>query len=108
MATVMYRKSNPKPDKVAAAVNGLYKASYNKFWFDEVWMFVTKKIIFNNISRPIAWFDRNVVDGFMNFLSILTNFISRKIKIVQSGEIQDYSWAFIMGTLVIVVLMIFV
>lgn len=108
IATIMYRKSNPKPEKVASAVMGLYKASYNKFWFDEVWIFVTKKIIFNNISRPVAWFDRNVVDGFMNFISTLTNYISRKIKVVQSGEIQDYSWAFIMGTLVIVVLIIFI
>jgi len=108
IATFMYRKSNPKPEKVASAVMGLYKASYNKFWFDEVWMFVAKKIIFNNISRPVAWFDRHVVDGFMNFISTLTNYISRKIKVVQSGEIQDYSWAFIMGTLVIAVLIIFI
>jgi NADH-quinone oxidoreductase subunit L len=108
LATVMYRKSNPKPDKVAAALSGLYKASYHKFWFDEVWIFVTKKIIFDNISRPIAWFDRHVVDGFMNGLSSATNYLSRKIKVVQSGEIQDYAWAFIMGALVIVVLMVFV
>lgn len=104
LATWMYRKQNTKPDKVASAVSGLYKASYNKFWFDEVWLFVTKKVIFNNISRPIAWFDRHVIDAFMDLQSTVTNYVSRKIKIIQSGEIQDYTWAFIAGTLVIVVL----
>jgi NADH-quinone oxidoreductase subunit L len=108
IATIMYLKENNKSDKFAAAFKHLYKASFNKFWFDEIWLFVTKKIIFNCISRPIAWFDRHIIDGFMNLLSTVTNTVSRKIKFVQSGEIQDYAWAFIMGTLAIVVLIIFI
>jgi len=108
VATVMYRKENKMPDRVAAGVKGLYTAAYHKFYFDEVWMFITQKIIFNGISRPIAWFDRHVVDGFMNLQSTMTNYVSRKIKFAQSGEIQDYAWAFIMGTVVIVSLLIFI
>ncbi|MDD4922962.1 MAG: NADH-quinone oxidoreductase subunit L, partial [Bacteroidales bacterium] len=52
VATVMYRKENKMPDKVAASVKGLYSAAYHKFYFDEVWMFITQKIIFNGVSRP--------------------------------------------------------
>lgn len=107
VATVLYRKENAMPDKIASGMKGLYMAAYNKFYFDEVWIFITKKILFNLVSKPIAWFDRHVVDGFMNLLSTATNHAAGKIKIVQSGEIQDYSWAFIMGTVVIVVLMVF-
>jgi NADH-quinone oxidoreductase subunit L len=106
IATLMYRKANDKPDKVAAAVKGLYKASYNKFWFDEGWLFVTKQILFKRVSAPIAWFDRHIIDGFMNLLASVTNTVSRRIKGVQSGELQDYVWAFYMGTMVIVVLVI--
>lgn len=40
----------------------------------------------------------------MDLQSTVTNYVSRKIKIIQSGEIQDYTWAFLVGTLVIVVL----
>jgi NADH-quinone oxidoreductase subunit L len=64
--------------------------------------------MFQCVSRPIAWFDRHVIDGFMNALSSVTNSVSRKIKGLQSGNIQDYSWAFITGALVIVVLLVFV
>jgi NADH-quinone oxidoreductase subunit L len=107
IATFMYFKANDKPDRVALAVKGLYKASYNKFWFDEVWMFVTKKIIFQRISKPIAWFDRHIIDGFMNLLSTVTNLASTGIKRIQSGELQDYAWAFYMGAMVIVALVVF-
>lgn len=106
IATVMYRKSNDKPDRVAATVKGLYKASFNKFWFDEGWLFVTKQILFKRVSAPIAWFDRHIIDGFMNLLATVTSSVSRRIKGIQSGELQDYAWAFYMGTMVIVVLVI--
>jgi len=108
IATWMYRKENKISDKVAGSVKGLYVAAYHKFYFDEIWLFVTKKVVFNYVSRPIAWFDRHVVDGFMNLQSTITNFVSRKIKFAQSGEIQDYAWAFIMGAVVIVSLLVFI
>jgi len=107
IATVMYLKKNTKPDTMEAALKPLYNASYNKFWFDEVWMFATKQIVFARISKPIAWFDRHIIDGFMNALASVTNWTSRKIKVVQSGEIQDYALAFFVGALVIAALVIF-
>ena len=70
--------------------------------------FLYKKSGINCISKPIAWFDRHCVDGFMNLQSTITNFVSRKIKFTQSGEIQDYVWAFFMGTMVIISLLIFI
>jgi NADH-quinone oxidoreductase subunit L len=108
IATIMYRKQNALPDKVAGSVKGLYTAASRKFYFDEIWLFVTKKFVFNCISKPIAWFDRHVVDGFMDLQSTVTNYVSRKIKFAQSGEIQDYTWAFIMGAVIIVSLLVFI
>ncbi|MDD2611619.1 MAG: NADH-quinone oxidoreductase subunit L [Bacteroidales bacterium] len=108
IATWMYRKKNTSSDKVTASIKGLYTAAYHKFYFDEIWIFVTKKIIFNGISKPVAWFDRHVVDGFMNLQSTMTNYLSRKIKFTQSGEIQDYAWAFMMGAVVIISLLVFI
>ena len=37
---------------------------------DEVYLFRNKKdTSFNYISRPVAWFDRHIVDGFMNLIA---------------------------------------
>ncbi|GHT31366.1 NADH dehydrogenase subunit L [Bacteroidia bacterium] len=104
IATILYRKHNEKPDKIAVSLNGLYVAASRKFYFDEVWLFVTKTVIFKYISAPIAWFDRHVIDGFMNMWAYVSNWTSSKIKGIQSGVTQDYAWAFIVGALVIVVL----
>jgi NADH-quinone oxidoreductase subunit L len=40
-----------------------YKTAYRKFYIDEIYLFITKKIIFNLVGRPAAWIDRNIVDG---------------------------------------------
>ena len=41
----LYKKQNDKPDKIAASLSGFYKAAYHKFYIDELYLFITKKII---------------------------------------------------------------
>lgn len=108
IATWMYTK----PSKNIAGIisnktNGLYKAAYNRFYIDEIYQFITHKIIFKCISTPIAWFDRHVVDGFVNSLAWMTNIASVKIKGFQSGHVQQYAIVFISGLLLLTVLLIF-
>ncbi len=106
IATVMYKKQTDIPDRISIALNGFYVAVKNKFYFDELYLFVTKKIIFNCISTPIAWFDRKVIDGFMDFQARWTNTASGKIKDMQSGNLQQYVWVFALSALVIAALVI--
>ena len=60
-------------------------------------MFVTKKIVFNLISAPIAKFDKKYVDGTMEGIGNKTVIISEKIKGLQSGRLQDYAMFFVSG-----------
>ncbi len=46
IAMWMYKKENNKPDKFASSLSGLYKAAYHKFYIDEIYLFITQKIIF--------------------------------------------------------------
>ena len=107
IATMMYFKKTDIPDKVSNGVGNFYKWAYHKFYFDELWLFVTRKIIFNCISKPIAWFDHTIVDGFMNALAFVTNSASDKIKGLQSGRIQQYAGVYLSGALLIVVVFAF-
>lgn len=106
IATFLYRKENARPAQLANSMRGLYKAAYNRFYIDEVYQFITKKIIFNGISRPFAWFDRHVIDGAMNGLGWLTTRGSEVVKGFQSGSVQWYAWVFLFGTLLITILAI--
>jgi NADH-quinone oxidoreductase subunit L len=104
----LYKKQNDKPDRIASSLNGLYKAAYNKFYIDELYLFITKKILFNLIGRPAAWFDKNVVDGMVNATGNATQFISEKIKGLQSGKVQQYAIYFLAAVIGLAVLFIYV
>lgn len=108
LAWVLYKKQNAMPDKLAASFGSLYKSAYNKFYIDEIYLFVTKKVLFNLIGRPAAWFDKNIVDGLVNLTGNTTVFISEKIKKFQSGKVQLYAIAFLAGVIVLAVLFIYV
>jgi NADH-quinone oxidoreductase subunit L len=94
LARWFYLKENEKPQRLAASVQRIYNVVYRKFYIDECWFFLTKKIIFPLLGRPAAWIDRNIIDGFMNGSAALTGWISFQIKGMQSGKIQDYLFYF--------------
>ena len=107
MAWILYKKESVVPEKLSKSLGILYTATYNKFYFDEIYLFVTKKIIFNFISRPVAWFDRHVVDAFMVGIGTVTEKVSYRIKGMQSGQLQHYAFMFVAGTLALALVLIF-
>lgn len=104
----LYKKQDSKPQKVATFFGSLYNTAYHKFYIDEVYQFITKKILFNLVGRPAAWFDRNVVDGLVNFTGNATQSISAGIKKIQSGKVQQYALYFLAGAIGLAVLFIYI
>jgi len=107
MAWILYKKESLIPERLSKKWGILYTATYNKFYFDEIYLFVTKKIIFNFISRPVAWFDRHIVDGFMVGIATVTEKISWRIKGMQSGQLQHYAFVFVAGTLALALVLVY-
>ena len=107
IAFVMYRKESEIPDKLAATFKYSYKWAYNKFYMDELYLFVTKKIIFGYISEPVAWFDRHIVDGTMNAIASVTQSVSLRIRGFQSGQLQKYGFVFVTGAIILAILFIY-
>lgn len=58
LAWIFYKKENDLADKLANFFGPFYKWTSDKFYFDEIYLFVTKKILFNLVSAPIAKFDK--------------------------------------------------
>jgi NADH-quinone oxidoreductase subunit L len=107
VAFVMYGKKTGIPDKLAATFKYAYKWAYNKFYIDEIYLFITKKIIFRYISEPVAWFDRHIVDGMMNGIASVTQVVSYRIRGFQSGQLQKYAFVFITGVILLALLFIY-
>jgi len=107
LAWVMYRKETILPDRMTSLFRHSYKWAYNKFYIDEVYIFITKKVIFRHISHPVAWFDRHIVDGTMNGIAYVTQLVSSMIKGLQSGQLQKYGYVFISGVIALVIAFIY-
>lgn len=108
IATVMYKTENTMPDKVAKSFGSFYTWALRKFYIDELYLFVTKKIIFNYISRPVAWFDRHIVDGTMNGIANFVVFCSNSVKGLQTGRVQQYAFVFVGGVVALVLIFVYV
>ena len=85
----------------------LHRWAYKRFYMDEVYQFVTHRIIFACVSTPIAWFDRHVIDGTFDFLAWSSNAASDSIKGFQSGNIQKYCIWFLTGIIALVLVVLY-
>ena len=98
LATWMYAgKEWPVADKLERTFPKLHKAALNRFYIDDAWQYFTHKIVFRCFSRPIAWFDRHVVDNTFNFLAWGANEAAESIRPWQSGDVRGYATWFISG-----------
>ena len=102
LATYMYMgERQPKADALAEKFGKLHRWAYKRFYMDEVYQYITHRIIFAHISKPIAWFDRHIIDGFFNFLAWGANALSVRIRGLQGGAVQAYAYVYLLGLLIV-------
>ena len=107
LATYIYKgERQPIADKLYATFPRLHRAAYKRFYQDEIWQFVTHKIIFNLVSKPIAWFDRHVIDGTFNFMAWGAQEGGESIRSWQSGDVRQYAVWFLTGTVALTLILL--
>lgn len=108
IATIMYKGGYSRLTRgINRNLRGLMGAAYNRFYIDDIWLFVTKKIIFNCISKPIAWFDKKIIDGSLDKLASGTQRLASLIRPLQSGNVQSYSVWFLSGAIILILILIY-
>lgn len=107
IASALYFKQSDRPKDLSTSLGVIYRTAYRKFYIDEIYLFITKRVIFNLIGKPAAWIDRNIVDGTMNGIAWTTGRISVMIKGLQSGRIQSYTLYFFGGIVILVILFLY-
>ena len=60
-----------------------------------------------SFHRPVAWFDRHIVDGTMNRIGWLISISSEKIKGFQSGQLQQYALVFVSGVVILALIVLY-
>ena len=107
LATYIYKgESQPIADRLYKTFPKLHRAAYKRFYQDEIWQYVTHRIIFRCVSTPIAWFDRHVVDGTFNFLAWGANEAGESMRPWQSGDVRQYAVWFLTGTVALTLILL--
>jgi NADH-quinone oxidoreductase subunit L len=91
-----------RPERVrelTARAPFLYRASLNKWWFDDLnhLLFI---VIGGRIAAALWWFDREVVDGTVNGVGRVTIGAGRGLRQVQTGRVQNYALGIAVGLIV--------
>jgi NADH:ubiquinone oxidoreductase subunit 5 (subunit L)/multisubunit Na+/H+ antiporter MnhA subunit len=95
-------KLGARPERVrelTARVPFLYRASLNKWWFDDLYHLLFM-VIGGRIAAAIWWFDREVIDGTVNAIGTGTIDAGRGLRQVQTGRVQNYALGIAIGLIV--------
>lgn len=102
LAFIIYFFKWIKSDSLKKISGPVYTLLENKYYIDELYMFLIKNIFFV-ITEAVKWFDRNVVDGIVNFAAFMTRWGGSKLKLTTTGRVQSYA-LYIFGGLVVVII----
>jgi NADH-quinone oxidoreductase subunit L len=94
------RKPDPEAVRsISARAPFLYRASLNKWWFDDLY-----DLLFIRIGGRVAaaawWFDREVIDGTVNAIGAVTRQTGRGLSRFQTGRVQNYALGIAIGLIV--------
>jgi NADH-quinone oxidoreductase subunit L len=132
LAWFMYTKRTDIPERLAEKYKDLYELLLNKYWVDELYEFVfvrgakalanvfwgfDERVVDGAVngashliiqsSEESGRFDLQTIDGSVNGLSVVIQFGARAFRLLQTGFVQNYVLAMVLGLFVILTAYVF-
>jgi NADH-quinone oxidoreductase subunit L len=104
-AYVMYVTRRELPAELGARFPRAYRASFNKFYMDEFYEVSVVRPVIDVANWLWTFFDVKVIDGSVNGLAWLWDRLSRLIRPVQTGRVQNYALGIFAGMFVLVIVL---
>src|SRR5664279_3260067 len=83
----------------SGATRFLYRASLNKWWFDDL-NHLLFMVIGGRVANALWWFDRTVVDGTVNAVGRITVDAGGGLRRIQTGHVQNYALGIAIGLII--------
>ena len=107
LATYIYKgEKQPIADKMYRTFPRLHRWAYKRFYMDEVYQYVTHKILFRYVSRTAQWIDEKIINGLIDFTAWGANEAGETIRPWQSGDVRQYAVWFLTGTVALTLLLL--
>ena len=102
IAWLFYVKNPNLPKKFVEKFHGLFTLVHNKYYVDELYgfIFVRGLLKFGKFCKD--FFDEMIIDGIVNGVASLLGGIAGIIRRVQTGMVQGYAFAVILGAIVVI------
>ncbi len=102
LAWLFYAAKPDLPDRFTAAIGGLYKLVYNKYFVDEIYAAVVVNPVVSG-SREVLWkgVDAALIDGAVNGAGNRARGIGGVLKLIQSGNIRSYATWVLLGSVIL-------
>jgi NADH-quinone oxidoreductase subunit L len=102
IAWLFYVKNPNLPKKFVEKFHGLFTLVHNKYFIDELYefLFVRSLMKFGKFCKD--FFDEMIIDGIVNGVASLFSGIAGIIRRLQTGMVQSYAFAVILGAIVVI------
>jgi NADH-quinone oxidoreductase subunit L len=101
VAYKMYIKQPELPEKVTEKIPVIYDLVYNKYYVDEIYDATVVEPIKNGSDFLWHGVDDNVVDGAVNGSATTVDWLSRHLRKLETGFVQNYALAILIGVVLI-------
>lgn len=98
-----YKSADPK--QLAEKIKPLYLLSFNKWYFDDIYYWIVRKI-FMIVSKLSAAFDKYFIDEIVNLCAIITRELGETFKFIQNGKMQFSALAMYTGLIIISIVLV--
>jgi NADH-quinone oxidoreductase subunit L len=103
LAFSVYRLGKPDPGAMAARYRFVHELLRRRYYVDEAYDWAIDRVVMA-VSRALAWFDRNVVDGAVNGVAWLSRRAGDRLRALQTGSVQDYAQGVFWGVVVLMLM----
>ncbi len=93
-------------EHIARRLGGLYRIWQGKYFWDGLYDRVVVRPVLWLAKQGCAAFDTRVVDGAVNGLAHLIASVSRLVRRIQTGRVQHYAAAIVLGAVFVVAIML--
>ncbi|KLU61083.1 NADH-quinone oxidoreductase subunit L [Peptococcaceae bacterium CEB3] len=100
LAYMTYVTQTVKAEAVAARFPGVYKLLKNKYYIDEIYLWIIRNIM-DGVGKVLYWFDIHIIDGVINGLALITRGGAGGLRRVHTGQLQTYALVFFLAVVVI-------
>lgn len=90
LAYLIYVSKRISAEDIRAKFPGVYRLLKNKYYVDELYLWMIHRIMDGVVARVLYWIDLYIVDGIVNGLGNITKRSGRTLRHINTGQMQTY------------------